>query len=78
MPALPAPERAKSGGGGFAGAGSGHERSLDGAQQRAEAAALPAPGTGMSEDTPQRPKAWGPGTSSNYWGLHQIRADNAD
>ena len=30
------------------------------------------------EDTPQRPKAWGPGTSSNYWGLHQIRADNAD
>jgi catechol-2,3-dioxygenase len=30
------------------------------------------------EDTPQRPKAWGPGTSSNYWGVHQIRADNAD
>jgi catechol-2,3-dioxygenase len=30
------------------------------------------------EDTPQRPKAWGPGTSSNYWGLHQIRAHNAD
>jgi catechol-2,3-dioxygenase len=30
------------------------------------------------EDTPQRPKAWGPGTSSNYWGTHQIRADNAD
>jgi len=30
------------------------------------------------EDTPQRPKAWGPGTSSNYWGVHQIRADNAE
>jgi catechol-2,3-dioxygenase len=29
------------------------------------------------EDTPQKPKAWPSGTSSNYWGVHQIRADNA-
>src|SRR5207248_10902393 len=38
----------KSGGAGFAGAGSGLERRLDGAHQRAEAPALPAPGAGMS------------------------------
>src|SRR6185503_12752625 len=37
----------KSGGAGFAGAGSGTcERRLDGAHQRAEAPALPAPGAG--------------------------------
>ncbi len=27
------------------------------------------------EDTPQRPKAWPAGTSTNYWGTHQIRAE---
>src|SRR6266516_754422 len=37
-----------SGGAGFAGAGSGHERRLDGAPQRAEVPALPAPGAGMT------------------------------
>src|SRR6266487_7012204 len=37
-----------SGGAGFAGAGSGNERRLDGAHQRAEVPALPAPGAGMS------------------------------
>jgi len=41
-------EPAKSGGAGFAGAGSGHERRLDGAHQGAEVPALPAPGADMS------------------------------
>src|SRR5437763_6385852 len=43
------------GGAGFAGAGSGYGRRLDGAHQGAEAPALPAPGAGMS-DLPQGPR----------------------
>ena len=27
------------------------------------------------EDVPQRPKAWAANTSTNYWGVHQIRAE---
>src|SRR5207244_2729883 len=61
-------------------AGSGHERRLDGAHQRAEGPALPAPGAGMSraEALERYNELPVPGTTEEHWRFTDLRGFDPD